>query len=168
MPGLDHCMSLRGKLERRLNITAAIVRLFAVSLFGIPTCICDIRERRLPDWLTISAFITGGAAWVLTSRGTWWEMVGAAGMGFFIPLVARLVTSGGLGWGDVKLATGLALFVGWPGILTALGVSAVLALTGVVVGGFNRYEAGVPFGPFLIGGAVTVMMGEVLPGEFLL
>jgi leader peptidase (prepilin peptidase) / N-methyltransferase len=161
-------MSLPGKLERRLNFTAAVYRLLAVSLLGIPTCIFDIRERRIPDWLSVCAFLAGGAIWVLTSRGNWWEMASATGVGFIVPLCARGLTGGGLGWGDIKLATGLALFVGWPGILLTLGGGAALALAGVLTGGSSLDEAGVPFGPFLIGGAVVVSVGEMFPGGVLL
>jgi leader peptidase (prepilin peptidase) / N-methyltransferase len=168
MPGSDHCISLRGELERHLNVTAAIVRLLTVSLLGVPVCIWDIRTRRIPDWLTVSAFLAGGAVWMLTSRGAWWEMAMASCIGFAVPLAARVATGGGLGWGDIKLAAGLALFVGWPGILATLGGGAALALAALLAGGTHEYEAGLPFGPFLIGGAVMVMIGETLPGEFLL
>ncbi len=144
---------------------ATLTRLIAVCLLGSPICIWDLRYRRSPDGLTISAFVIGGVLWVMTSRGTWWEMVVAVSLGLLIPLAARVATDGGLGWGDIKLAMGLALFTGWPEILVALGAAAVLGLVGVVAGGTFRNEAGVPFGPFLIGGAIMVMMGEILPGE---
>ncbi len=152
-----------------MNLAAALgatpIRLIAVVLLGIPICIWDLRYRRIPDGLTISAFIVGGVLWVITSRGTWWEMALAVSLGLLIPFAARAATGGGLGWGDIKLSMGLALFTGWPGIIVALGAAAVFALVGVVVGGTFRNEAGVPFGPFLIGGAIIVMMGEILPGE---
>ncbi len=144
---------------------ATLTRLIAVCLLGIPICIWDLRYRRIPDGLTISAFVVGGVLWVMTSRGAWWEMAVAVSVGLLIPLTARIATGGGLGWGDIKLSMGLALFTGWPGILVALGAAAAFALAGVVVGGPFRNEAGVPFGPFLIGGAIIVMMGEILPGE---
>ncbi len=148
-----------------MNIAAILSRLIAVALLGIPTCIWDFRRRRIPDRLTISAFVTGGFLWVVTSRGTWWEMAIAVSVGLLIPLTARVVTAGGLGWGDIKLSAGLALFTGWPGILVALGASAALALAGVIVTDALRNESGVPFGPFLIGGTIIAMVGEVLPGE---
>lgn len=140
-------------------------RLVAIALFGIPICIWDLRHRRIPDRLTISAFVTGGALWVMTSQGPWWEMAIAVSLGLLIPLTARITTGGGLGWGDIKLSASLALFVGWPGILVALGTGATVALGCVVVGGTSRNEAGVPFGPFLIVGAIIALTGEVLPGE---
>ena len=144
---------------------APLLRLIAVALLGIPVFVWDLRYRRIPDMLTIAAFATGGVLWLMTSPGTWWELATAVCLGLCIPLAARVASGGGLGWGDIKLSMSLSLFTGWPGIIVALGAGAALALAGVVVGRSLRNEAGVPFGPFLIGGAIIAIAGEILRGE---
>ena len=146
------------------TLGAPLLRLIAVTLLGIPVLVWDLRHRRIPDMLNLVAFVTGGILWVMTSPGTWWELATALGLGFFIPLTARNASGGGLGWGDIKLSMSLSLFTGWPGIIVTLGAGAALALAGVVVGRSLRNEAGIPFGPFLIGGAIIAIAGEILRG----
>ena len=87
-------------------------------------------------------------------------IVGAV-VGFVLLLLPALIMPGGLGAGDVKLAGFLGLAVGFPGVLTTL-------LAGIILGGL--VTAGLllsrrigrrdylPYGPFLITGAVLVIM----------
>jgi len=151
-------------LSSAVNPGPPLFRLIAVALIGIPVFFWDLRFRRIPDMLTVAAFVTGGVLWVVTSPGTWWELATAACLGLCIPLAARVASGGGLGWGDIKLSMSLSLFTGWPGIIVALAAGAALALAGVVLGRSLRNEAGIPFGPFLIGGAIIAIVGEILRG----
>ena len=87
-------------------------------------------------------------------------IVGAVA-GFVLLLLPALVRPGGLGGGDVKLAGFLGLAAGFPAILTALAtgiilggvVTLVLLLTRRV--GRRDY---IPYGPFLIAGAILVFV----------
>lgn len=78
-----------------------------------------------------------------------------------------LVTKGqGMGFGDVKLVAPLALLVGWPQTLVFLFASFVIgSVVGValVILGRKKMKQVIPFGPFLIVGAlVTLLWGDVL------
>jgi leader peptidase (prepilin peptidase)/N-methyltransferase len=88
-------------------------------------------------------------------------------VGFIIMLLPYLISRGGMGAGDVKLAGFMGLVVGFPQILAAL-------LVGIIIGGIvaillllfrlrKRKEA-IPFGPFLAVGAVVALIwgGQII------
>jgi prepilin peptidase CpaA len=88
----------------------------------------DVRERRIPNALVLSALGAGLAfriPWGLEAVGSGLLAVGIAfGFGIFFFLL------GGLGAGDVKLMAGLAAFLGLDGLLVGM---VVMALTGGVM-----------------------------------
>jgi leader peptidase (prepilin peptidase)/N-methyltransferase len=89
---------------------------------------------------------------------------GGIGLGIFFLIV--VVSRGGMGWGDVKLAALIGLVTGFPLVFVALligvilgGVVAVLLLLLKVK---KRKEA-IPFGPFLaIGAIATLLWGNAI------
>lgn len=84
---------------------------------------------------------------------------------FFFVIYAA---SGGraMGFGDVKLAILMGLFLGWPDIIVALFMSFGLgALFGIalILSGKKEWRSAVPFGPFLITGTFfALFFGEGL------
>ncbi|MFD9796322.1 prepilin peptidase [Streptomyces sp. NPDC059070] len=131
----------------------------------------DVRVRRLPDVLTLplagaAAALLGGAALVPEHAGSWRHaLLGGLALGgsYF---VLFLIHPAGLGFGDVKLAVGLGVALGWYGwavLFTgafagfALGAGYGLALVAVRRAG---RRTAIPFGPFMIGGAfVGLLLG---------
>jgi len=85
-------------------------------------------------------------------------------VGFGLMLLPYLISRGGMGAGDVKLAGLIGMVVGFPQVLAALlvgiiigGVAAVFLLVARLRG---RKEA-IPFGPFLaVGAIVALVWGE--------
>lgn len=129
----------------------------------------DLREHRLPNRWTLRLALggllamTGGAA--LAGRG---DLVVASllgGLGYAAAMLALHVLSrGGLGLGDVKLAAGLGLYTGvlGPGAVLAAGIGAVL-LGGLVAGvlvAARRADGStpLPFGPPMVAAAATVLV----------
>jgi leader peptidase (prepilin peptidase)/N-methyltransferase len=94
-----------------------------------------------------------------------WAAIGG-GIGFGLFLLVALVSRGGMGWGDVKMAALIGLVAGLPLTFVAL-------LMGVILGGLvaglllafkikKRKEA-VPFGPFLsLATIVTLLWGSYI------
>ena len=83
-------------------------------------------------------------------------------------LVARIIfgalvvlTRGGMGWGDVKLATLIGLYLGWPQVLPALLTAFLLGgLVGAAIllaGGSRRSTFA--YSPVLVAGAIFVLLG---------
>jgi len=65
-----------------------------------------------------------------------------------------------LGFGDVKLAFFMGLFLGWPNILVGLFTAFILGGImgiGLIVSGKKTMKSQVPFGPFLVAGTFIAM-----------
>ena len=81
-------------------------------------------------------------------------------------LVVHLITPSNIGFGDIKLAAGLGLYVGWLGVETALlalylvGLLAVIPALGAIAR--SRRAEPLPFGPALVGGAALTTAGHLL------
>ena len=83
------------------------------------------------------------------------------GIGLVIFLLIVIVSRGGMGWGDVKLAALIGLATGFPLIFIAL-------LIGVVLGGvvaalllvfkIKKRKEAIPFGPFLAIAAIATLL----------
>jgi leader peptidase (prepilin peptidase)/N-methyltransferase len=94
----------------------------------------DMRQRRLPNWLTLpgaAVLVLGGAA---AGRAVPALAGGAALAGLY--LAVHLATPSAMGAGDVKLALGLGALTGSFGVevwfLAALGAPMFTALIGTI------------------------------------
>jgi leader peptidase (prepilin peptidase)/N-methyltransferase len=116
----------------------------------------DIRERRLPNWLTMP-----GAAIVLAIAAVHGRavpaMLGAVAL-FAVYVVVHVVSPAAMGAGDVKLAIGIGALTGTFGldvwILAALG-APLLTAGWAVVAALRRSGPTVPHGPSMCLAAVT-------------
>jgi leader peptidase (prepilin peptidase)/N-methyltransferase len=86
------------------------------------------------------------------------------GIGFVIFLLIALVSRGGMGWGDVKLAALIGLATGFPLVFLAVIMGAILggivAVALMIAKKRKRREA-IPFGPFLaLAAMVTLVWGS--------
>ena len=116
----------------------------------------DIRERRLPNWLTMP-----GAAVILAIAATYGRatpaMFGAIAL-FVVYAAVHLVSPAAMGAGDVKLAIGIGALTGTFGsdvwVLAAIG-APLLTAGCAVVAMFRRSGSAVPHGPSMCLAAVT-------------
>lgn len=136
--------------------------------FSVRLSLSDIRQHRLPNrqvlaWVLSSVpfllafgLLTGNyQAWLFALLGA--LLLGGA------YLLLSLLGRGAMGMGDVKLATVLGLNLGYFS-LAALALATVLAfvsaslvvLAGVLLGRLTL-RSRVPFGPFMILGAVLAL-----------
>jgi leader peptidase (prepilin peptidase)/N-methyltransferase len=87
--------------------------------------------------------------------------VAGAGLGFGIMLVIYVITRGGTGAGDVKLAALLGAMLGFPQIVAGLALGYILggivAVLLLVTGIKGRKDA-IPFGPALVSGTALVVV----------
>lgn len=134
----------------------------------------DRRVYRLPDVLTLPlaggvAALLGAAALLPSSAGSWPRaLLGGVVLGAAFLVLFVLAPSGGLGLGDVKLAIGLGVALGWYGwdVLLAGVFLGFLLCAGwgtwmVLARGAGRRTA-LPFGPFLLlGGLAGLLLGGI-------
>jgi leader peptidase (prepilin peptidase)/N-methyltransferase len=124
----------------------------------ILAAIYDLKERRIPNWLTVGGALCAGLAWAIDGGLECAGMVaGLAGLAAAAP---NLVRPRQVGAGDVKLAAVLGALLGFTDVIAVLGVGAILAL-GVLLlirvrRGNCRRPRAVAFAPFLLGGFAVV------------
>ncbi|HEX7163632.1 MAG TPA: A24 family peptidase [Trebonia sp.] len=139
-------------------------------LFAVPLMFIDIAVHRLPDTLTVAAFAgtLGFLAVAALADGHPGRLVRAgiaavALCGFYLALF--LVRPSGMGLGDVKLAAGVGVALGWLG-WQALVVGTFLAFALAAVYGsalllLHRATrtSQLPLGPFIVLATLAVIAG---------
>jgi leader peptidase (prepilin peptidase) / N-methyltransferase len=147
--------------------SAALPAFVALALVATPLLLIDVRSHRLPDRLVLPA---AGAALALlavaaTVRGDWAALgraVAAAGVVFAIFCTAALLSPASLGFGDVKVAGLLALYLGWLGwghvfygIFAGFLLGAFVAVV-MLVSRRVSLKSHIALGPALITGALLI------------
>ncbi len=83
------------------------------------------------------------------------------GIGFAIFLLIAIVSRGGMGWGDVKLAALIGLATGFPLVFVAIIMGAILggiAAVALMIAKKRTRRETIPFGPFLAVAAMVTML----------
>lgn len=87
---------------------------------------------------------------------------GAIGFGLF--LLIALVSRGGMGWGDVKLAALIGLATGFPLVFLSIIMGAILGgivAVALVIAKKRKRRQTIPFGPFLaVAAMITLVWGS--------
>ncbi|MBC7346167.1 MAG: prepilin peptidase [Clostridia bacterium] len=142
-----------------------VTRLVLVSALLVVAFI-DARHYRIPNEIVVFLAIAGVALNFWTRELSWWQVPGGAAVGGGILGALALLSRGGMGEGDVKLAAATGLYLG-PG-RQALAIF-LAALFGAVVGGVlvllgrKRRRDPIPFAPFLAAGTmVACLWGDLL------
>lgn len=151
-------------IVQRVLLTAILTVLMLLALI-------DLKTFLLPDRYVL--LLTALAALLLAMQPTTWRLDmlwGAlAGSGFLFAL--WLVTRGqGIGLGDVKLMVPLGALIGLPGVVVLFFIAfCVGGLTGLLLLAQGRatMKTALPFGPFLVGAAILVLLMPQLPEQFL-
>ncbi|MGW0464077.1 prepilin peptidase [Streptomyces sp. NPDC003027] len=141
--------------------------------FGVLLASVDVRVHRLPDGLTLplaaaTPSLLGGAALLPYDAGSWSHaLLGALALGGAY-LLLFLINPAGMGFGDVKLALSLGAALGWYGwgILFAGAFAGFLLGSlyglGLVLARRGGRKAAIPFGPFMLGGALLgILLGAL-------
>ncbi|MFG3346560.1 prepilin peptidase [Streptomyces sp. NPDC048018] len=140
-----------------------------IAPFGTLLACVDVRVHRLPDGLTLPLaaavpLLLAAAANLPCAAGSWTHsLLGAAALGGGY-LVLFLLHPNGMGFGDVKLAVPLGAALGWYGWgVLFLGAFAGFLLgalygLGLVLTRRARRGTAIPFGPFMIVGALLGLL----------
>ena len=121
----------------------------------------DLEQRRLPH-VVLDPLIVLAAIFVPFNPAVepLMAVVGAVAAVAFLGALA-LVVRGGLAVGDLYLVAPIGLMLGWPVIFTALFAAAFLAAgtsLALLAGRRVGMRSYIPFGPFLVGGAVLALL----------
>jgi leader peptidase (prepilin peptidase)/N-methyltransferase len=124
-------------------------------------CVYDLRERRLPNWLTLPGAAVIMVAGAITGKGIA-ALAGAAALSGLYLLI-HVVSPRAMGGGDVKLALGLGALTGMFGadvwVLAAIGAQLLTAVLAVAVLLASQGRT-VPHGPSMcLASAAAVVLG---------
>ena len=127
-----------------------------VLVWSLMLSVYDIRERRLPNWLTLPG--AGVILVVAMAHGRGVAAVLGAVALFAVYAAVHLASAAAMGAGDVKLAIGIGALTGTFGsdvwLLAALG-APVLTAGWAVITALSRSGRTVPHGPSMCLAAVA-------------
>jgi leader peptidase (prepilin peptidase)/N-methyltransferase len=118
-----------------------------------PSMVVALLLALLPQpWLT---------QWIVTGIAN--AALGGA-IGFALFLLIAIVSRGGMGWGDVKLAALIGLATGFPLVFLAIIMGAILGgivAVALVIAKKRKRRQTIPFGPFLaLAAMITLLWGS--------
>jgi leader peptidase (prepilin peptidase)/N-methyltransferase len=135
--------------------------------------VIDVELFRLPDLIVLPSLVVSLVLVVVVSliddnpEQIRYALVGGA-LYFGFLFVAHLIYPRGMGFGDVKLAAVMGLYVGWLGSSYPAAIGLVLwamligfvagSIIGIVLLAIRRRSKQIPFGPFLALGAVVAVL----------
>jgi len=152
---------------------AAFWLVLAASLYYLVMAarltVIDVKHQLLPNRIVFpSAAIAGvlllAAALLMHDGGTALRTILAAVVSWVVYVVLRLISPSSMGYGDVKLAFVLGLylgFVGWQTLFWGTFLAFVLgALWGlaIIVTRRGSRKTQIPFGPFMLAGALVALL----------
>jgi leader peptidase (prepilin peptidase)/N-methyltransferase len=157
---------------------------------GVPLAVIDARCQRLPDVLTLPSYpvalaLLGFAALLLPGgAGHFVSALAGLALAWGVFLLQVLLYPAGLGWGDVKLAGLLGLYLGWldggwlgggwlgggwlgggwpdqgtlvAGLFLGYLFAAAAGLALIVTRRASR-KSRLPFGPYLLAGTLSAIL----------
>jgi leader peptidase (prepilin peptidase)/N-methyltransferase len=147
----------------RLGGTWAVVPFVLLAVVSGVLAWVDLTTRRLPNRIVLPALAASVvllvvAAWLDGVIERWYGALIGGAVLFGLYLVLALVSSQGMGMGDVKLAAIVGLYGGYLGltgwfVAAAAGfvIGGVVALIGIAVRKADRRSL-IPFGPWMLAG----------------
>lgn len=148
-----------------LSVTAAIYYLLVCAL--VVVAFIDLDHQIIPDVITYPGIPAGVAASFLlpdiTLKHSILGVLLGGGILLSVASVFRWIRKKeGMGMGDVKLLAMIGAFLGWKAVVLTLLVSSFVgALVGYAVLRLSGKGVGqpIPYGPFLVLGALTYLLG---------
>jgi leader peptidase (prepilin peptidase)/N-methyltransferase len=149
----------------RLGLSLTLPAYLYLAAVSIALAMIDFDVRRLPNAIVLPSYLVAALLLVPAAavHGDWRSparaLIAMAALWTFF-FAIRFVYPAGMGYGDVKLAGLLGLYLGW------LGWSSVLVgmMSGFVLGSFVGValmliqragrKTAIPFGPYLLAGAL--------------
>jgi leader peptidase (prepilin peptidase)/N-methyltransferase len=163
----------------RIGFEPELPAFLYLGAIGVALALIDLDVKRLPNVIVLPSYLVAGvllALAALVSDG--WDDLFRAGIGMVVLygfyFLLALIYPAGMGFGDVKLAGVLGLYLGWLGWAELVAGGFLGFLFGGVVGGalMAVRRAGrkstIPFGPFMLAGAlVAILWGGALADLYL-
>ena len=147
-------------LTTQFGLLAAYTCLFLVIF------VIDLDHQLILNKLTYPGAIFALATVPLWDDLSFPEALIGGAVGFALLFLVVVLSRGGMGWGDVKMAALMGLVLGYPlifvGLFVGIVIGGIVAITLLATGKKGRKQV-IPFGPFLAIGAMTALLwGHIL------
>lgn len=141
--------------------TPALLKYLFLSALLVAVSFIDLEHFLIPNSLVLAGVVFGIAGFLIVrDLSIQSALLGAVSCSGFL-LLANLISRGGMGMGDVKLAAVTGLFLGWPlgpvGLLIGICIGGLLGIVLLVTGIKGRKDP-IPFGPFIALGTVVALL----------
>lgn len=146
-----------------------LIYYWIIASFLIVIFVYDLKHYIIPDEIVYSAIAIAlifNFQFLISNQSSIFKsaILSAVGASAFFLIIFLLSKGKWLGFGDVKLAFFMGLFLSFPSIIVALFFSyligAIIGL-GLIFSGKKGLKSEVPFGPFLVTGTfVALFFGE--------
>jgi len=158
-----------GLLAARFGPVPELPAYLYLGAVGLALAMIDLDCRRLPNSLTLPSYAVGvatlGVAALATRNGeAALRALGGMVVLFGVYYLLALIHPAGMGYGDVKLSGVLGLYLGWlgwgelvVGTVLAFLLSAIAGV-GLIVAGRATLKSALPFGPFMLAGALLAVL----------
>jgi leader peptidase (prepilin peptidase)/N-methyltransferase len=148
-------------LYLHFGLTVITIKYLFLAALLVAVFFIDLEHFIIPNSLVLTGVIFGiGISFFIPSVSWWSVLSGAVSCSGFLLLVS-LISRGGMGLGDVKLAVVTGLFLGWPlgpvGLLIGICVGGLLGIVLLVTGIKGRKDP-IPFGPFIALGTMIALL----------
>ena len=158
-----------------------LLALVFVSLL-VPITVIDAQHYIIPNVLIVTGLVLGFSivCGIAYQRGDVWyllvRLIGAFAGGMALWLIAvigrAILRKKAMGGGDIKLMALIGLVLGaWPELVMVIAFSAfsgAIVGTALIVSGIKNRQSPIPYGPFLAGAAVLVLLwGDTLWEKYL-
>ncbi|AEF95023.1 Prepilin peptidase [Desulfotomaculum nigrificans CO-1-SRB] len=145
---------------------------YLILFCGLLTAsLIDWDHQIIPDQISLLLVGAGLILQALQSTGTLINGIIGGLLGGGLLLVLAVLSKGGMGGGDIKLVTGIGVFLGWQLLLVSLFLSFIIGslLSGIwILIKRQGLKTAVPFGPFLsLGAIITLFYGEQILNWYL-
>ncbi len=155
------------------NITNPLIAFLigAQITIGIILVFIDINIRIIPNELVIALFVMG-IIFQLVNYGFKSFLIAVACMFvmiFVFTSVAAFVGFGKVGAGDVKLAGVMGLALGYPLIINAVGIMAIVLLIFILIGMAVKkiyLSTMLPLAPFIVSGYIFSLVALIMKFKF--
>jgi leader peptidase (prepilin peptidase)/N-methyltransferase len=165
-------------VSMRFGPVAELPAYLYLAAIAVALALIDIDTKRLPNAIVLPSYAVAGTLLTVAAAASGeWDQLLRAGLGgavmyafYFVLAVAK---PGAMGFGDVKLAGVLGLYLGWlgwsvlvVGLFLGFLFGGALGALLMVVGRASR-KSKIPYGPFMLLGAfVAVLFGSALAGWY--
>ncbi|MHA3703646.1 prepilin peptidase [Jatrophihabitans sp. YIM 134969] len=161
----------------RFGVTAALPAYLYLAAVAVALAMIDLDVKRLPDRIVLPSYLVAGGLLLIAAvcTGSWADgsraLIGMAVM-FGLYYAIAWLRPGGMGFGDVKTAGLLGLYLGWVswaalavGFLAGFVLGSLFGVAAMARGRADRTTA-IPYGPHLLAGALLALFVAAPLGQW--